>query len=50
MRNKRKISRLIDNCSAHNIKSDFEAIKVFFLPKNMTSILQPIDQGVIEFF
>jgi hypothetical protein len=46
---KRKILLLIDNCSAHkNVPRHVENIKVVFLPPNCTSILQPLDQGIIH--
>ena len=39
---------LIDNCSAHpNINEFLTNIKLVFLPPNTTSILQPMDSGVI---
>lgn len=43
---------LLDNCSAHNnqnemLSSDDGLINVLFLPPNVTSELQPIDQHVI---
>ena len=40
---------LIDNCPAHpfTIESTNDQIKIKFLPKNTTSILQPQDQGII---
>jgi hypothetical protein len=46
---KREILLLIDNCSAHkNVPRHVENIKVVFLPPNCTSILQPLDQGIIH--
>ncbi|KAL4119165.1 hypothetical protein QTP88_012011 [Uroleucon formosanum] len=47
---KRKILLFIDNCTAHNLTSTFNAIKVQFLPPNTTSVLQPLDQGMINNF
>ncbi|GBN71081.1 Tigger transposable element-derived protein 4 [Araneus ventricosus] len=44
---KRKITLLIDNCTAHIEPSNLQWIKVVFLPPNTTSVLQPMDQGVI---
>ena len=52
-RKNKKILLLIDNCSAHKhdvIKDKLQALKVVFLPHNTTSILQPLDQGVIRSF
>ncbi|GBO22088.1 Tigger transposable element-derived protein 4 [Araneus ventricosus] len=45
---KRKIVLLIDNCTAHIEPSNLQCIKVVFLPPNTTSVLQPMDQGVIR--
>ncbi|GBM45232.1 Tigger transposable element-derived protein 4 [Araneus ventricosus] len=47
---KRKFLLIVDNCSAHVGVSDLKAIGVEFLPPNVTSILQPMDQGVINSF
>ena len=45
----RKILLLIDNCTAHvNIQQKLKNIKQVFLPPNSTSVLQPMDQGVIR--
>ena len=40
----------IDNCSAHNTIPKMSNIKVVFLPPNMTSVVQPMDMGVIKNF
>lgn len=47
---KRTIILFIDNCSAHNEIPNMSNVKVIYLPPNMTSILQPMDQGVIKTF
>lgn len=47
---KRKILLIVDNCSAHVEVSNLKSIRVEFLPPNVTSILQPMDQGVINSF
>ena len=43
---------LLDNCSAHpdakEIVSDDGAIFAEFLPPNVTSVIQPMDQGVLQ--
>lgn len=46
---RKRILLLVDNCTAHNIKnSTLRNIRLEFLPKNTTSILQPCDQGIIR--
>lgn len=46
----RKIILFIDNCPAHpkDIQQRLKSIKLAFFPPNMTSKLQPLDQGVIQ--
>jgi predicted transcriptional regulator len=39
-----------DNCSTHKLKNKFSHVKIIFLPANTTSVLQPLDQGVIHSF
>eukprot|EP00968_Pinguiococcus_pyrenoidosus_P024189 scaffold4382_cov372-Pinguiococcus_pyrenoidosus.AAC.1 len=60
----RKVWLLLDNCSAHriprfakparwlNVLDGFSmtAVNVVFLPPNTTSIVQPLDQGIIRAF
>lgn len=46
---KRKILIFVDNCRAHS-KVNLQNIKIQFLPPNATSVLQPMDQGVIKAF
>jgi len=45
---KRKILLLSDNCSAHVAVPFFKNIEVEYFPPNVTSILQPMDQGIIQ--
>lgn len=49
MHTRRKILLFIDNCEAH---SDIKLsnVKVKFLPANTTSLIQPLDQGIIKCF
>ncbi|XP_054717282.1 tigger transposable element-derived protein 4-like [Uloborus diversus] len=47
---KRNILLIIDNCTAHPAIGNLKAIKLEFLPPNVTAILQPLDQGVIHCF
>lgn len=47
---KRKILLFMDNCSAHSVTAKLTHVKVLFLPANTTSVLQPLDQGIIKCF
>ena len=40
----------IDNCTAHKDVPSLENIELKYLPPNTTSILQPLDQGIVENF
>lgn len=44
----RKVLMFVDNCGAHGHIDNLKAITVEFLPPNTTSVLQPMDQGVIK--
>ena len=44
----RKIALLIDNCPAQSSVSDLKKVQLVFLLPNTTSILQPMDQGLIR--
>ena len=44
----RKILLLVDNCPAHPQVADLTNIRLEFLPPNTTSILQPMDMGIIS--
>ena len=46
----RKVLLLIDNCAAHSISGNYSNIEIHFLLPNATSVLQPMDQGVIKSF
>jgi DDE superfamily endonuclease len=48
IRNNRKIALLMDNCSAHNNMPNLKNVKCIFFPPNCTSVLQPLDQGIIR--
>ena len=39
---------LVDNCSAHNVIPRLANVRVEYLPPNCTSILQPLDLGIIR--
>jgi len=47
---KRKIIMLCDNCAAHAGDIQLTNVKLAFLPPNMTSLIQPMDQGIIANF
>ncbi|XP_013177949.1 PREDICTED: tigger transposable element-derived protein 6-like [Papilio xuthus] len=44
----RKILLLVDKCPAHESVNDLRYIKLVFLPLNVTSVLQPMQQGIIR--
>ena len=44
----RKILLLVDNCSAHSKHPKVVNITLRFLPPNTTSIIQPMDMGIIQ--
>jgi hypothetical protein len=44
----RKILLLVENCPAHPELDNLQNIKSVFLPANTTSVLQPMDRGVIR--
>jgi len=45
---RRKVCFIIDNCPSHPTIPDLTNIEIIFLPKNTTSVLQPMDGGVIR--
>lgn len=46
----KKILLVIDNCPAHKISIELKNIEIKFIPPNLTSVIQPMDQGVISTF
>ena len=44
----RKILLLVDNCTAHPHVSTLKNIQLEFLPPITTSLIQPMDQGIIK--
>ena len=49
LKSKLKILLFIDNAPFHGT-AEFSNVKLVFFPPNTTSILQPLDQGVIKNF
>ncbi|XP_019624404.1 PREDICTED: tigger transposable element-derived protein 6-like [Branchiostoma belcheri] len=49
-RRRKKIVLLLDNCTAHPHDIPLENIRLVFLPANTTSLIQPLDQGIIRNF
>lgn len=47
---KRKVALVIDNCTAHNTIPKLQNVEVYFFPPNCTSVLQPLDMGIIKCF
>ena len=52
MKEEPKAVLLLDNCSAHpeafDLTSNDGKIFAYFLPANVTSLIQPMDQGVLK--
>lgn len=48
MKKNRKILLVVDNCASHPKIQNLKNIKLEFLPPNTTSVLQPMDQGIIN--
>ena len=44
----RNIALIIDNCAAHPNVDKLKSIKIYFLPPNTTSVIQPMDMGIIN--
>lgn len=49
-RQKRKVLLFLDNAASHPREINFQNVKIIFLPPNVTSICQPLDQGIIRNF
>ena len=48
--NKKHILLFLDNFSGHKVDLTLNNIKIAFYPPNCTSVLQPLDQGLIKNF
>ncbi|XP_042912021.1 uncharacterized protein [Parasteatoda tepidariorum] len=48
VKKKREVVFIADNCTAHANIPELASIELVFLSPNVTSVLQPLDQGVIE--
>ena len=48
----KNIILFLDNATSHskNVENRLSNIKVIFFPPNTTSVLQPLDQGIIQSF
>ena len=44
----RKILLLVDNCTTHPALDTLKNIRLELLPPNTTSLIQPMDQGIIK--
>ena len=49
-KNKRNLALIVDNAPSHKEISTLTNIRLFFLPPNVTSVLQPLDAGIIRSF
>jgi hypothetical protein len=47
-KNHRQILLLLDNASCHKISQELTNITIHFLPPRTTSVLQPLDAGIIR--
>lgn len=47
-REKSKIVLVVNNCPAHKLNVELKMIKLCYMPPNLTSKIQPLDQGIIK--
>ncbi|XP_051781620.1 tigger transposable element-derived protein 1-like [Erpetoichthys calabaricus] len=45
-----KVLLLLDNAVGHPLDLSYQGVKIEFLPPNTTSLIQPMDQGIIRTF
>ena len=48
IRENRNVALLMDNCSSHKIDLELFRVKIIYFPPNTTSLLQPLDNGIIR--
>lgn len=50
MKEKRTVLLFLDNCTAHpqRVAERLKFVKLIYFPPNMTSKVQPLDQGIIQ--
>lgn len=46
----RKILLILDNATIHPVDTEYSNIEIIFFPPNVTSLIQPCDQGIIKNF
>lgn len=46
----KKVLLILDNCPSHKITVVLTRIEIIFIPPNLTSKFQPLDQGIIKCF
>ncbi|KAG0434315.1 Tigger transposable element-derived protein 6 [Dictyocoela muelleri] len=46
----RKILLILDNATVHPVDREYSNIEIIFFLKNVTSLIQPCDQGIIKNF
>uniref|UniRef100_UPI00398F087B tigger transposable element-derived protein 3-like n=1 Tax=Pristiophorus japonicus TaxID=55135 RepID=UPI00398F087B len=49
-RQRRNVALLLDKCSAHSSNVTLKNVKLFFLPSNAITLIQPLNQGIIRNF
>ncbi|XP_067872855.1 tigger transposable element-derived protein 3-like [Heterodontus francisci] len=49
-RQRRNVALLLDKCSAHPRNVILQNVKLFFLPSNAMTLIQPLNQGIIRNF
>ena len=44
----KNILLVIDNCPSNKITIELKNIEIYYLPPNVSSLYQPLDQGIIK--